>query len=231
MTELRAFKSIRHENETGPVRAWPDMGLVLLLALALRLIGLGRFPFWEDELYSQVEGLMLWDSPLDNGIGARPLFFLLQRQFLLLFPFEPVPQRALACLFGLAGVALVWYIATRFFGRAAGLVAGLLTAAAPTQLFASQSVRYWSLIFLLMAAFLDRLAAATTNDNVKFYVQACGSIPRSSAHAPDLYNPGSCRARGLFPGRQQVRCRRFACLRRNAWKYLLIPIVLMTGCF
>ena len=130
------------------------MGVALLaLGALVRLPGAFRHAFDQDELYTLVESTHLFATTLEPGIEARPVYYLLQHLFLDLVPHTEIGLRLLPLVFGLAGVVLTWWIATRLAGPVAGAVAGVLVAVAPWHVYVSSTARYYSLVYLLAAGF------------------------------------------------------------------------------
>ncbi len=133
-----------------------------MLALALRLYGLGDKPFWLDEITSlrrattTVPGLVA-DSLQNNHY---PSYFLLlwligqigTSQWLLRLP---------SAVFGAIGAALTCAIGSRAVGPRGGAIAGLLMAFSPFEVQLGQEARSYTLVscLILTALFgLVRLA-------------------------------------------------------------------------
>ena len=135
--------------------------LVLLLALAARLIGLGRFSLGNDEIHEvRFAKLPLREclrKVADDKVHP-PLEYLLQHALTKLGVSDDA-RRLPAVAAGVGTVALVMLLATRWFGGAAGLAAGALLALSPIHVRYSQEVRPYALgLFLVVAslAALDR---------------------------------------------------------------------------
>jgi 4-amino-4-deoxy-L-arabinose transferase-like glycosyltransferase len=128
---------------------------VVLLALVLRLLALGRFSLGNDEIeearWSRLPfGELLKVTALD---GAHPpLEFLGQAAIERAHAPEWV-RRVPSVLAGVATVALVVFLASRWFGEVAGLAAGVLLACSPIHVRYSQEVRPYAigLFFLAMS--------------------------------------------------------------------------------
>ncbi|MEZ4586466.1 MAG: glycosyltransferase family 39 protein [Gemmatimonadales bacterium] len=134
---------------------------VLALAVALRLWGLGSWQWEEDELYTLRDSISLVLSGDGSpGIGARPVYYLLQHALLAVGDPTPLFLRLPAFVFGVLGVAAAWWLGRRAFGRVAGLVTALLVAVSPWHLQASQFARYWTLVFLFAAIAITELPRA-----------------------------------------------------------------------
>lgn len=127
---------------------------VVALATGLRIWGGVHHPFVQDELYTLIDARLLLESPLDPGIGARPLYYLLQHILLPVLPETEPGLRVLPMVFGVAGVWATWALARAVFDRRAAAGASLLAAIAPWHLYISEMARYWSLVYLLLCLFL-----------------------------------------------------------------------------
>ncbi len=126
-------------NATVPV-------IIFSLAMALRLIDLGRRPFWLDEVFTMQRvslspGALVHDSFLNHHM---PSFFLLLSALVPLGD----PQfwlRVPSATFGAASVMLVYLIGKQVAGRTAGLVAALIMGLSPTALAFSQEARSYTM--------------------------------------------------------------------------------------
>ncbi|MGH7028802.1 MAG: glycosyltransferase family 39 protein, partial [Stellaceae bacterium] len=132
-------------------RAWAAPAAIGVLALALRLHGLGDKPFWLDEISSlrratsSVHDLVA-DSLRNNHY---PSYFLLlwlvakigTSQSLLRLP---------SALFGALGASLTCAIGGRAAGPRSGLIAGLLMAVSPFAIQFGQEARSYTLVSCLI---------------------------------------------------------------------------------
>jgi len=135
----------------SPRTAWLARPAVLPLlvfgaAMILRLIGLGRRPFWLDEVFtmqrvSLAPAALVHDSFLNHHM---PSFFLIlsalvplgQPQFWLRLP---------PAVFGALSVMLVYLIGKQINGRNAGLAAALVLGLSPAALAFSQEARSYTM--------------------------------------------------------------------------------------
>lgn len=161
---------------------WVLVG-IMVLAVALRLPGLG-FALEQDELYTLIDAIALFDSPSKPGIAARPFYYLFQHVLLGIGPATPVALRLPPLVFGLAGVWVTWLLGTRVFNPTAGWMAALLVAISPWHLHASGFARYWTLLYLLAAVFYLFLAAAWSSDRPAHYLAALGAALLGSVTHP-----------------------------------------------
>lgn len=142
---------------------------ILVLAAALRLVGLTSFPLWEDELYTLSDSARLITHPAGLAADPRPLYFLIQYFASFVLPETPVGLRLLPFVFGVAGVWVTWRIGARLVGITAGLVAASLVAIAPWHIYVSQIGRYLSLLYLLAGLFFLAVHQAYHTDRPRAY--------------------------------------------------------------
>jgi len=157
-------------------RRWELLGVLLLitLALGLRLYHLDAQSFWNDEGTSVA--LALRDLPTITRNAASdihpPLYYYLLHGWLRLAgvsPADPAPvgeaaARSLSALVGVGIVAATYLFARRFFGPLTALLAGLLVAISPFQVYYAQEARMYILVTLFgllsMLAYVQLLAVA-----------------------------------------------------------------------
>ncbi len=158
-----------------PTRRAAVLGTILLLGAVLRLEGLGRESLWHDES---------WTWALVRGDAGRllhclrhhdahpPLYYLLLQATSFLGTSEAA-LRLLSALAGIAALPLLFRLASRLYGDAAGTLAMLLLALSPAHVCFSQEARSYTLLFLLCLALL----------NLLFDLRAAPSRPRWAAFA------------------------------------------------
>jgi hypothetical protein len=204
------------------------LGALLALGLTLRVIGLTSFIFEQDELYSIVESRALYASPLQPGIGARPLYYLIQHVVLELFPATPLSLRALPLLFGVLGIWATWALARQLFGGGAAALAAFLVAISPWHVHASGMARYWSLVYLLSALFCLALARASTTERPRAYHLALVVFLAGALSHPTFLFPAAGVALGLCCVRESGRLA-WRWPSRAAWVHLWIPALAFLG--
>jgi hypothetical protein len=186
---LRPVKSYGQATVRQPDRTRAERILlvsVMLLALLLRLRGLSSFSFEQDELYTMFEGRDLFGTQLQPGIAGRPLYFLLQHVLLEVMPQTPFGLRIVPLVFGMTGVWLTALIAKRVFGGSAGIIAATFVAISPWHIQASTFARYWSLVYLLAAAFFLLLWTAYQSERKRDYFAALVVLIAGSATHPSF---------------------------------------------
>lgn len=122
---------------------------MLVFGTALRVWGAVSLPFEQDELYTLLESRDLFNTTLQPGIDARPLYYLLQHPLLDVLPTTALGLRTLPLLFAVLGLWTTYLLARRVAGERAGLLALTLLALSPWHLHVSSFARYWSLAYLL----------------------------------------------------------------------------------
>jgi hypothetical protein len=127
------------------------LAAITLLALALRLVGIGEESLWIDEGWSehvtrQAPAEML--SSLVRDDVHPPLYHLLLWGWRRLFP-SIEGMRALSAVLMAASVPWVFLFGDRLGGRTVGLTAAILAAVSPTLVFFGQEMRSYALVVLL----------------------------------------------------------------------------------
>jgi 4-amino-4-deoxy-L-arabinose transferase-like glycosyltransferase len=139
-----------------------SLGLLLFAAAVLFFAGLGRLPLLEPDegRNAEVGREMLasgdWITPHFDGfayLDKPAAFFWMVAASLKTFGVSEGAARLPSALMGLATMLLVWFLARRMFGDAAGLRAGLVFAACPLALVLAREV-----IFDMTLTFLVTLA-------------------------------------------------------------------------
>lgn len=126
--------------------------LIIVLAAALRLYGLGDQSLWFDEAASvrivrQDFRAMLASIRDDERIP--PLHYLILYAWVRVFGPAEWSVRLPSALAGIGAVWLLYLFARRLFGAVPALVAALLLAVAPFQIQYAQEARAYSLMLLL----------------------------------------------------------------------------------
>lgn len=128
---------------------------ILLLAFALRIIRLGTFPFWADEVYSLVlsqdlPGIFFHGRFISNHPPMA--YFLLALWRMLGMWQNEWTIRLLPAIFGVLGVGSIYWLAKQLFNARVGLVTAFILAIAPFHIWHSQDLKEY--IYLPFAATL-----------------------------------------------------------------------------
>jgi len=123
------------------------LALILVLAVCLRLPNLSQ-PFWGDEILSlqivrhfqdNISGLFQYLRAVEVH---PPLYYLILIGWTKLFGFSEMAVRSLSLIFGLATVALSYFLGKQLWKNArAGLLAALLVAVMPMPIIFSTEAR------------------------------------------------------------------------------------------
>lgn len=146
----------------GRARVWAAGAFLFLLALGLRLRGIGAESVWMDDFFSasrlDAPNLLrfLRDQRGDNW-EMVPVYYTLEYFWALLRPGDLAWVRGLSALFGAGAVVMVFSLGRRLGGMFAGCAAALVMALSPWQIFHSQGLRPYALVLFLSLASMDAL--------------------------------------------------------------------------
>jgi predicted membrane-bound mannosyltransferase len=124
-----------------------------LLALLPRLVNLGSFSMWFDEVAEtlQASGLLAYTwAELKSDVVHPPLDGLLTWSLLHL-GIDETRRRLVPIVFGVVTVLLLASWASRRFGRIAGVATGLFAACSPIHVHYSQELRPYALALFFVA--------------------------------------------------------------------------------
>ncbi|MCQ8278648.1 glycosyltransferase family 39 protein [Acetobacteraceae bacterium KSS8] len=172
-----------HRDHVG----WLAAAAVFLLALALRLHGLGDKPYWLDEVTTLRRSALALVPLVRDSLAFHhlPLFFLVESP-IERFGLGPFAMRLPAALFGALACALLVPIGRDASGRApglsaglsVGLAAGLLAALSPFQVQYAQEARSYTLVlcFILIGIWgVVRLVRAPSGERSGWLLYAIGT--------------------------------------------------------
>ncbi len=149
------------EGGTHPVHRW--MIPILLLAFLLRIAYLDAQGLWWDEAFSFSMSVADLGSLMENAVHYRvhpPLYYTLLH-FWLALGHDEFLLRFFSVLFGMISVSITYLTARLVGGERLAVLAALLLAVSPFNIWYSQEVRMYSLTTMLvlaaMAAFLRLL--------------------------------------------------------------------------
>ncbi|HYZ23639.1 MAG TPA: glycosyltransferase family 39 protein [Rhodopila sp.] len=134
---------------------------MILLGAALRIVHLGQASFWNDEFFSRYYpdlGLgFLW-GPGFTRETTPPTYYTLLLGWMHLFGASEAALRALSAIGSVATIPLVYLLACEFAGRPSALLAALLFAIAPMQIYYAQEARVYALTLPLACLVLLGMA-------------------------------------------------------------------------
>lgn len=128
--------------------------LIVLLALSLRLYGLGNGAFWHDEAHNLAKTLHIWEAIGGEFMSNHPpLFPVLATIWAKLgMDQSEFTMRLLSTLLGVATVAMLYLATRKMFGTRIGLAAAFLLAISPFHIAHSQDLKAYILEPLTSAA-------------------------------------------------------------------------------
>ena len=131
----RFRRGYRVSFEPRAMLPWLGLGVILVLALIIRLYNLDVFPpgLWFDEADNIDRARFIAENPGQTPLyvpsNNLPSFFLLPIAFVVKFAGVSITTaRLVAVAFGVAGVAAIFLLVRHMSGTAMGLVAAFLTA-------------------------------------------------------------------------------------------------------
>lgn len=140
-----------------PVRPRPwcesgaAMGVVLLVATLIRLVGLGAHDFWYDEALEVARERLPWPRILFLIDGPDPPLYRLLQSPLARLTSSEAWLRLPSVAYSVAAIALVWCWLARLGDRRLALVTATLLAIAPVQVHYAQEVSQYALATLMSA--------------------------------------------------------------------------------
>ncbi len=124
---------------------WRPVLLTVLIAVALRLYGLGEWSLWEDE-----ETTIYFSYHTEKSFPRSfPTFFLLLGHTFRYTGCSVLVGRLLSAAIGVLSLFLIYGVARRFTSPSVALTALIAVAISPGHLFWSQSIRYYGLVICL----------------------------------------------------------------------------------
>lgn len=144
---------------------------IFLLALILRIYNLGGESYWLDEIYSirtsRLNAVDILNEIALSGENNPPLYFILLHYWTVIFGESEFASRILSALIGSFSVFLIYLFGKELINKNTGLLAALILAVSPLQIYYSQEARAYILLVLITLAnnyFFFRL---TRSYNVK----------------------------------------------------------------
>ncbi len=143
--------------------------LLLLTAFTLRLYRLDHQEIWGDEAHSAyVAGLSLLSAVCPRTETNPPLYHLLLYFWARLTGFSVFALRFLSLVLGVLTVPLVYRLARLAFGVPVGLLAALLCAISPFQVYYSQEARMYALATFFTTLSMFLLARIVSGERGQF---------------------------------------------------------------
>jgi 4-amino-4-deoxy-L-arabinose transferase-like glycosyltransferase len=128
---------------------------LMLVALVLRVKGLGATNIWLDEANSWRVARLPWGAMLDNlrSSPLGPLYFIILKLWMQLFGESEVALRAPSLLASVFLIPVTYLVGVRAFSRRAAIVGAVLLTLSPLQLYFAQEARMYMLLSFFAALF------------------------------------------------------------------------------
>lgn len=141
--------AVKHQSDEQSARHFLILAIIVAIATALRFAYLGYWGLEGAEIFTLRDSLVT-----HNFRGSRPLLFFLN--FHLIQPWFGLGEtglRLIPALSGILAVPTLYYLVRRVASPRAGLFAAFLLSVNALHVARSQHGRYWTLVFLLSAAY------------------------------------------------------------------------------
>jgi 4-amino-4-deoxy-L-arabinose transferase-like glycosyltransferase len=121
------------------------------VAIVIRLHGLTAANLWLDEANSWQVASRSWSTLIGElrGSPVGPLYFVLLKLWISAFGASAFALRAFSVLASIALIPLVYALGEKLLSRRAGVIAALLTALSPLELYFAQEARMYMLTSLM----------------------------------------------------------------------------------
>lgn len=140
---------------------YPRLFLILILALGIRLIGIGSRSIWYDEAFSILiseqgpSAILAGTTSTDVDSSAAeehpPAYYFILWGWMQIFGTSLIAVRALSILASLGIVAIAYLIADHLLNPSTALTAGLFTAILPFQIHHAQEIRMYVFLALWLS--------------------------------------------------------------------------------
>ncbi|HNN13985.1 MAG TPA: glycosyltransferase family 39 protein [Anaerolineales bacterium] len=151
---------------------------ILLLALTLRSIGIFSRPIWYDEAFSLLlaekgpseilNGTLLPKADSSAAEEHPPLYYFSLWGWMKVFGASIPAARAFSLSMSVAGIALLYLIASELFDQQTAITAAILSAILPFQIHFAQEVRMYALLTLWLM--LTTLAFLRARNQWKWWI-------------------------------------------------------------
>ncbi|HEY9478647.1 MAG TPA: glycosyltransferase family 39 protein, partial [Gemmatimonadaceae bacterium] len=126
---------------------------LMLIALVLRVKGLGATDIWLDEANSWNVARLPWGAMMDNlrSSPLGPLYFVLLKLWMMLFGDSEAALRAPSLVASVLVIPVTYAIGVRAFSRRAAVLGAVLLTLSPLQLYFAQEARMYMPLTLFAA--------------------------------------------------------------------------------
>jgi uncharacterized membrane protein len=139
-------------------RRFLTLGTILLVSVWLRFADLGKQGLFFDEAWSWAATRLRWPALLRLSLSDPhpPLYYILLKLYLFVFPSSEFGLRALSASFSIASLAAVLVYVRSRWNTETMLYVGLLMALSPFDIYYSQETRMYTLLgFLWVSSYIS----------------------------------------------------------------------------
>ncbi len=154
MSATRTYPSATYAVSTTPSvrRDAVQLGFILVLCVALRVIHLGSASLWTDEIFSRYYAdLFGFHYLVTDGLSNEatpPTYPLLLQGWMAVWGHSEAAMRSMSVVASAACVPLIYALGREFGSHRQGLLAALLFAICPMSVYFAQEARVYSLLML-----------------------------------------------------------------------------------
>ncbi len=174
------------QRETDPARGQSGylyaLAGIVLVALVLRLWGLGAQSLWFDELFS-LKHVRLDFGPMLGSLAEDgtnlPAYHLFLKSWVTVFGDSEISLRFPSALFGVLTVPLVYRLGADLFNKQAGLISAVMVSVSSFHIYYAQEARMYTFLAFLMllsSVFLFKWQREKTARSAAYYVLVSGLL-------------------------------------------------------
>ncbi|HEU4586151.1 MAG TPA: glycosyltransferase family 39 protein [Gemmatimonadaceae bacterium] len=154
---------------------------LMLIALVLRVKGLGATDIWLDEANSWNVARLPWGAMMNNlrSSPLGPLYFVLLKFWMLLFGESEAALRAPSLIASVLTIPVAYAIGVRVFSHRAALLGTVLLTLSPLQLYFAQEARMYMPLTLFAALYFLaylRWRDATSGPSALVWYAVAGTV-------------------------------------------------------
>jgi mannosyltransferase len=157
---------------------------ILILGTVLRFYNLSAKSYWNDEMYTVIEGQQSAYQIVASGrLDQPPAYYLPFHLWEQTFGTTEESTRSFSALIGVSSIVLIYLVGRELFDKRVGLLSALLMAVSTFQLYYSQIARYYIFFeFMALSSFLFFILALRNKKKNYFALYAIASILMLYSH-------------------------------------------------
>jgi mannosyltransferase len=154
------------------------LGIILILAVSLRIYNLGTESYWVDEIFSLIDGRQPLYQLFGSGRADEPPAYYLPFHFWMqIFGTSEAATRSFSVIAGICSIVLLYLIGRELFGNEVGLLGAFFMTISLNQIYYSQEARFYGYYqFTTLLSFLFFIIALRSKKNLFFFLFGAASI-------------------------------------------------------